>query len=148
MIFKAQITNIEFFASGLQSCSDNDFKKLLKMKEGDYIEVETWKERNINFHKKYFALMNCTINHLPESFDVEFKSLDNLRKYVTICTGRFDLLPSLKGQPIPVAHSISFKNMDEAEFSDLYSDSLNVILKHFLKDISKEDFENDILNFL
>jgi len=128
----AKIKERQYFLSGIETEGDN-FKKSLKLIEGDNIQIEVWKERNINFHKKYFALIKCTIHHMPEAISYEFRNIDNLRKYVTILTGRFDLIPSLKGDPIPEAHSISFKSMDNEAFESLYSDSLYIILKHFFK---------------
>lgn len=148
MEFKVQITSIEYFLSGIKVINDRDYKKLCKLNENEFLDIKTWKERNILFHKKYFALMNASIYHLPEYIDQEFHNIDNFRKYVTILTGRFNLIPSLKGESIPEAHSIKFDKIDDEEFKSLYSDSINVILKYFLKDISKEDFENDILNFI
>jgi hypothetical protein len=147
MKLKTQITNLQYFLSGQKVVSDKDFVKSLKLKNGDYLEIETWKERNVGFHRKYFALINCTINHLPENMTDEFRNIDNLRRYVTILTGRFDLVPSLKGDPIPQAHSISFRTMDNEAFEHLYKESLHIILKHFLKGMDVKDFENDILNF-
>lgn len=132
----------------IEAVSDSDYTKILKLKDGDVLEVKTWSQRNYSFLRKYFALMNTSIHHLPESFDQEFHNLDNFRKYVTILTGRYKLIPSLKGEPIPEADSISFDKMDQEEFNKLYSDSLNVILKYFLKGISQEEFEKDIMNFL
>ena len=40
--------------------------KSLKVKDGEMVKIEHWKERNVGFHRKYFALLNCTIYHLPE----------------------------------------------------------------------------------
>jgi len=147
---KLQIKNLEFFMTGISAINDDNFKKLLKLDEGDYCEIETWKERNIDFHRKYFALLNCTINHLPENLMVDFGHIDKIRKYIMILIGEFDVIPTLKedSNPIPQARSISFKSMDNNKFSEIYSKSLDVILKHFLKDISMEDFERDILNFI
>lgn len=148
MNFKAQIKNVESFRGSIQTLIESDYKKLFKLENNDYIHIETWKERNVQFLRKYFALMKCVIYHLPESVADEFHNIDNIRRYITINTGRYDLIPSLTGEPIPQAKSISFKNMDEDEFNSLYQDSLNIILKYFLKDISLEDFELDIQNFL
>ena len=147
MNIKFKIINLEYFSQGVEFITDEDYKKSFKLKEGDNINCETWKERNIQFLRKYFALINCTLYHLPESIDEEFKNIDNLRKYITIASGRYKLIPSLKGDPIPEAQSISFKNMDEEEFQNLYNDTLNVIMKYFLKHIKLVDFEMDIMNF-
>lgn len=128
--------------------TDDDFKKSQKVDFGGVVEVEVWKQRNVQLHRKYFAFLNCTLYHMPESVPDEFRNIDNLRRYITINTGRYDLVPSLKGKPIPQAKSISFKNMDDEDFKKLYSDSIDFVLKYFLKGISLEEFKNDILNFI
>ena len=63
---------MEFFAKyykdkSIEPVSDSDFRKILKLKDGDIFKGEKWRDRNVMFHRKYFALLNCTINHLPES---------------------------------------------------------------------------------
>ena len=129
--------------------SNDDYRKSLKVKDGDYVMIDTWKERNIRFHRKYFALLNCAINHLPEDSDYDrYRNVDTLRKEIMLQNGRYKIYETLGGKTTYEADSISFKSMDEEKFSEVYNEAVDTILKYFLKHISKEDFENDILNFL
>jgi hypothetical protein len=148
MDFKAQISDLEAFKGSLSSMTDSGFKRLSKLSQNDFVEIKTWKERDVLMLRKYFALIKCTIYHLPESFDVEFSNIDNLRKYLMILIGEYYMIPSLKGGYIPQAKSIAFQNMDEEEFKRIYNATLDCILKHFLKDIDQVDFELDILRFI
>lgn len=129
--------------------SDDDFRKSLRVKDGDYLMVETWKERNVKFLRKYFALLNCTINHLPENIDFDrYRNVDSLRKEIMIQNGRFKIMTTLGGKAWYEPDSINFKSMDEEKFEQVYKEAIDTILKYFIKHISREDFENDILNFI
>lgn len=137
-------------ANGKQEpVTDEDFKKSLKIKEGDFLTVETWKERNVEFHKKYFALLKCAINIFPEdeAFD-PYRNLDSLRKEIMLQNNRFDTHETLGGKKSYIPHSISFRSMDNEKFEEIYSEALDTLLKHFLKFVSREDFEQHIMDFL
>jgi len=127
---------------------EDDFKKFLKLKPGDRGTFETWKERNVNFHRKYFALLKHCIYHMPEdeNFD-RFRNIESLRREIMLQNGRFDIHTTLGNKIHYVIHSISFKSMDNEEFEKVYAEALNTILKRFLKNISQEDFESDLIGF-
>lgn len=120
----------------------------LKIKKGETVQIEYWKERNVKFHRKYFALLNCAIYHLPEDsrFD-QYRDIDYFRKYLLICIGKCDIIVGLTGKENYLPKSISFKTMDETEFKEVYNQTLNMIMKYFLNHIKQKEFENDILNF-
>jgi len=133
----------------LTPMSEKDQINFNKLKPGDHIQIEKWKERNIRFHKKFFALLNCTIYHMPEheEFD-KYRNIEYFRKYLMIIIGHCDVIIGITGKENYVPKSINFKTLDDDKFSDIYSKALNAILKYFLKGISQADFEADILNFL
>jgi len=141
----ARIKNAEGFIKELEALGYDEHKKLFKFKDNDYLEIITWKERDIVKHRKYFALMNCTLYHLPEN--TFLSDLTVLRKTVQICIGNCDIAFNMKGEKQLQARSISFKGMDQVEFDELYTKSLNYIVSVPLKNISYKDFERDILNF-
>jgi hypothetical protein len=125
------------------------FKKSLRLKEGDHIKIETWKERNVLFHRKYFAFLNTVIFFLPEEelYD-KLRNIDYLRYEIMLLIGEVDVHVSMEGTQNLTPRSISFKSMDNNRFEDVYTKSIDAALKYFLKDISKEDFEKHIINFL
>ena len=141
----AKIKNINIFRNSLEVIGFDEFKKLYKLSEDDYIEIITWKERDVRKHRKYFALMNCCLYHLPQ--DSDYTSLDVLRKTIQICIGNCDIAFDMEGNKQLQANSISFKNMDQVAFDNLYNKSLNYIVKVVLKDIDYQNFIDDILNF-
>jgi hypothetical protein len=133
----------------IEPLTSEDFRKSLRFKDGDFIRIETWKERSVNFHRKYFALLNCAVNHLPDEERFEqYRDVNYLRKYTLIMIGKCEVIIGLTGRENYIPKSISFQKMDNAEFEEVYSKTLIVLLKYFLAHLSLEDFENDILNFL
>lgn len=140
-----KIIDIDKFIESVDAVGFDEYKKLFKLKIGDFLESATWKKRDAIKHRKYFALMNCALNHLPE--DTYLSSLDSLRKSVQICIGNCDVAYGMDGEKQLQALSISFKSMDQVAFDELYTKSLNHISKVLLPHISYEDFVNDILNF-
>ncbi len=140
-----KIIDVDKFIESVETVGFDERKKLFKLKIGDILESLTWKKRDAVKHRKYFALMNCTLTHLPD--DTYLSSLDSLRKSVQICIGNCDVAYNMNGEKQLQANSISFKGMDQDGFDELYKKSLNHISKVLLSHISYEDFVNDILNF-
>ena len=129
--------------------TDEDFKNWLKLKDGDYCEIETWKERNVTNHRRFFALLNRTIYLLPEEPEYDkLRNIDYLRKELMILIGQVDTHITMKGELILIPKSISFKSMDDVEFNRIYHLCTEKIVRTFLKDISLEDFEVYILKFI
>ena len=93
-------------------------------------------------------MLSCTINHLPEIPDWDkFRDIDNLRREVLMKAGFYITHITTKGVKMYFPESMAFDSMDEEKFQKVYNGCLNVISKQFLAHISREDFENDILNF-
>jgi len=135
--------------NALSHKTDEDFKNWLKLKDGDYCEIETWKERNVTNHRRFFALLNRTIYLLPEEpeFD-KLRNIDYLRKEILILIGEVDVHISMDGTMYMQPKSISFRSMDDVEFNRIYHLCTGKIVNTFLKYISLEDFETYILKFI
>jgi len=119
---------------------DSDYDKAKKIKVNEPYEFEYKLPRNYRFHKKYFALLNLVYNNQ----DV-YTNIEDLREDLTIEAGYFRLTENIKGQTVKRAKSISFAQMDDAEFSDLYNSVVNVVI-NWLK-ISKEEIAENIEQF-
>jgi len=145
MDFLAKITGQNHF----EPLGAEAFKKSLKLKPDDYIRLETWKERNIQFHRKYFAFLNTIIYFLPEDEKYDrFRNIDYLREELMIMIGSVDIHITMDGEQILRPKSISFRSMDNEAFEKVYSLSVDAALKYFLHHLNKEDFERQILSFI
>lgn len=138
-------------ASGLQPLYDDDYEEKRKLKIGETYKAKITKARNVRFHKKYFALLNVAWEFIPEAEQEDHfnNNVENFRKSVLISAGHCDRiwLPDYEVW----AHSpksISFSKVDELEFTEIYNNTLNVILLKYLEGISREEIENEITPFL
>lgn len=136
-------------AEGLKPCYDNDYDQKKKLRIGHIYTAEIKKARNIQFHRKYFALINCAWEYQNEKVEEHFKgSKNSFRKTVEIAAGYYDPIYSIERKEwIESPKSIAFDKMDEAEFAELYDRVRDVLLKVFLKHISEEEFINNLSNF-
>jgi hypothetical protein len=132
---------------GLKPLYDADLHEKKKLKLGEDYEVEIKKARNIKFHKLYFALIKLAWLNLPEKYDELYPTPENLRKSLQIMAGFTNIYYLLDGTQIIESQSISFENMDDIEFKEVYNKVLDVILKHIIL-VSEDQINEEILNFL
>jgi len=107
-----------------------------RWKVGDTIEISVSMPRNIRLHRKAFALLNLLYPH------TEYPSLDALRQAMTIGAGYVEMVVNpLTGEVCYIPKSWSFREMDDAEFGDLYNALVNVALR-LVPGSSRTDWEN------
>jgi len=132
-----------------KNTAEKDYAKFLKIKPGNIGRFTSWKERNILFHRKFFALIQYAIYHLPEDdFYDKWRNEKSMRTEIMFQNGRFDIHETIGGKKSYVPRSISFKSMDNEEFEKIYKEAFDTIMKHFLKGISLEEFQNGLAGFL
>lgn len=105
-----------------------------KIKPGEVVHADFKKARNGAFHRKFFALLNLAFEYwAPGEVDCKYgcpeKNFDRFRKDCIILAGFYEPVIRLDGTTRIEAKSISFSKMDDHEFSELYNNVLNVILK-------------------
>jgi len=70
------------------------------------------------------------------------------RKTVEISAGHCEMVYSISRKEwIETPKSISFESMDELAFQDLYDKVKDVLFSVFLKNISEEEFMQNLVNF-
>jgi len=97
-------------------------------------------KRNPGNHKRFFAFVN-------QSFDMqdEFDNTEIWRKYITMKAGFFDEVVTAKGvQYWP--KSISWDELDEIEFRDLFSRVTNAFIRYYGQGLNEIQI-NSILEF-
>lgn len=136
-------------SSGLKPMYDEDFDEKKKLKIGEVYEATIKRPRNLSFHKKYFALINCAWEYQNERAVEHFhNSVESFRKTIEVATGWCEPVYSIERKEWnEVPKSIAFDKMDEDEFTELYERVKDVLFKYFLKNISVEEFEKNLINF-
>jgi hypothetical protein len=134
--------------TGLVPLYDTDFEEAKKLKNGTIYKAKIVQPRNIDLHRKYFALINCAWEYLNEAQQQHYANRENFRKTVEIAAGHFETCYSLERKEwLQVPKSISFSSMKEFEFRDLYTAVKDVIFSVFLRHVSFEDFEKELIHF-
>lgn len=118
----------------------SDLEEKKKLKLGELYTAEIRRERNYQFLKKFMAL--CKLG-CENSKNVDMPH-DTYRKYVTMKAGYFKTYKTPKGILVE-PESISFANMDEDKFGEVYNKVLSVVIED--TQATKEDIEHELINF-
>jgi hypothetical protein len=134
---------------GLKPCYDEDYDNKKKLKLGQIYKAKITIARNIDFHRKYFALINCAWAYQNEKTTAYFKNdINSFRKTIEVAAGHCDTLFNLRLKEwVDVPKSIAFDKMDELEFRELYDRVKDIIFSMFIKNVSEEEFMNNLINF-
>ena len=135
---------------GLKPLTDDDYDEKKKLKIGEIYEVTIKKPRNLAFFRKYWALLKCAWEYLDERQQEFFKNnIEVFRKSLEITAGWCEPLFDLETQKwVHAPKSISFEKMNESEFNTLYNNVRDILFKVIIPNISKEEFERNLVNFL
>ena len=133
---------------GLVPMGDDDYEAKKKLKLGQTYSVEVKVVRNVDFHRKYFALIAYAWEFLTEQEIANFKTKENFRKYLEIAAGHCDVLyhPRLQ-EFVEIPRSISFSSMGNASFSDLYQRVKDVIFSIIGNRVTQDEFERLLIDF-
>lgn len=137
-------------ANGLKPAFDEDYESYSKLKNGDSFTVEIRKQRNPQFHRLYFSLINCAYAYQNEKrCELLFSnSIDKFRKTVEVSAGHCETIYSQKLECfVDVPKSIAFNKMDEFEFRELYERIKDVLFKSYLNHISEDEFNRNLINY-
>lgn len=133
---------------GLVPLGDDDYEEKKKLRLGETYSVEVKVARNVDFHRKYFALISYAWEFLNERESETFKTKEGFRKYLEISAGHCDVIyhPRLQ-EFVEIPKSISFGKMDNSEFSDLYGRVKDVIFSIIGSRVTQEEFERILIDF-
>lgn len=122
-------------AAGYLAPGDEEaVERLKKIKAGSLVHAEVRVPRNYQFLKKYFCLINVTFDYWEPPI-TEYKGIqaakdkDRFREDITVMAGYYDVVVNIKGETRVKAKSISFAEMDEVAFGQLYSAVFDVCWK-------------------
>ncbi len=130
--------------------ADADGKEWMeKLRYGVRVIANVVVPRNPKFNRKFFAMLHVAYdNHdwpvVSYTGGETSCSFDRFRKDVTIQAGFYAVTCNTRGVVRKEAQSISFAKMDEAEFGQLYSAVLDVILAEFLTGWTSGDMDHAV----
>jgi hypothetical protein len=146
------ILNLRKVGGGLVGATEADIEYINKLKHNQVLSADFKKKRNSAFFRKWWALIDFAYEHwepdLPDHKLNPEKTFDRFRKDLTILAGYYTAEYRINGDVRIEAKSISFAKMEEEEFEQLYSNTINAILKHILKNYTYADLDNVVNELL
>lgn len=126
---------------------DHDEKK--KLKKGEIYRASISVFRNYEFHKKYFALINCSWEYLTEAQQEFYRNnKEYFRKSLEVSAGYCEVIYNHRLKSfVDIPKSVAFDKMGESEFQDLYRDVKHVVCNIVLRHITIEEFEQGLASF-
>lgn len=94
-----------------------------RYKLGEEYRADIVKPRNYKFHKLCFALLNLTFDNQEQYEPTQFNLF---RKMVAIEAGHVEYVTSPDGEIFPQAKSLSYDEMDDIEFEQLFPKMMDV----------------------
>lgn len=115
------------------------WSKIMRLEPGELLQVEAVIPRNPKYHRKFFALLQVGFDAWDAGRKRKTykgrevtKNFERFREDVTILAGYYEQTFDLRGKMRLQAKSISFAKMEDAEFEQLYSSVVDVLLVHVL----------------
>lgn len=133
---------------------DSASEFIRKCKTGELLHSDYKRVRNYKFHRKYFALVKFAFDQWEPKGELQYKgmpvlkNLKRFRKDVAILCGFFETTVNIRGEVRLEARSISFAQMDEIEFEELYQATITVVMERVLRNYTRKDIEDVIENLL
>jgi len=127
---------------------DSDAEAVKHIPIGESVKAKFVKSRNVRHHRKFFAMLQMVTDNMPETMPNQYQNTDLLLDEIKFQLGYFEMHHTLGGKDYYKVKSISFGKMDQVQFDGFYNRAVDVILKWFLKDITKEQFDKEVLEFL
>ena len=123
--------------------TDDDEKKASKIGAGEIIKVTCTNQRNVRFHRKFFALIKIAWDNLPEKFDGYFGTPEDLRRELIILAGFYKEHKDFYGNVIKTPESMAFDKMDQEKFEQLYDKVLDLVCR--LIGVERNDIVEQII---
>ena len=134
---------------GLVPAFDEDHEKLKRIKSGQAMKVKVTRQRNVDFHRKYFSLINTAWAYQQERSVEHFKhNVTLFRKTIEIAAGHCEVIYSISRKEwIETPKSIAFDKMEQHEFDELYDRVKDVLFAMFLSHVSRDEFMQNLANY-
>ena len=134
---------------GLQAYGNDDYDNLCGIPKGKVVRAKIVVPRNPKLHRKFFALIRAAWDCLTEEQRTNLRSTESFREQLLITSGFTTPIYDVNGNIFQEkARSISFANMDEAEFNDVYNRVLDTILTILtMNGISEQQFNIILQNY-
>lgn len=118
---------------------DQSSEEIVRGMAGKEVKAVLTMPRNIKHHKKYFALIGLV-------FDAQshYTDRDDMRGDIMVALGYCKRIACWDGSVRVKETSISFANMDQTKFDEVYSRTLDFVAKEIIPGVDKADLVREI----
>lgn len=126
---------------GLHPVDEAGQEAMRGLGETEIVSVEIKRPRNLQHHRKFWALM--TIVH--DNMDGErYPTVEDLVAAVKISAGLRTRIELPNGEVGFIPGSIAFHKMDQAAFGAFYDRVCDLLAKHFLPGVTSDDLKAEV----
>jgi len=111
-----------------------------KTKPGQLVTMEVKRERNLQWHKKFFALL-----HIGHDNQERYTDFEDYKFAMKVATGWCTELIRSNGELMYRPKSYAFNSMSQQDFEAVYNKTIDVTLK--IIPMEKADLEREIIAF-
>lgn len=125
----------------LTPAHQTDEEALKGLPTGQPLRVKITRMRNVQFLRKYFALLNYLYDiwEPDEANQVGEKNFSRFRSDMTILAGFYESYIRIDGSTRIEPRSISFSNMSEDDFTELYNKTIDAGVKYVAKNYTGDE---------
>lgn len=127
---------------------------LKKVKTGDLVTVEFKRARNIDHHRKYWALVSIIWDNQPHIRDeagndtLRYPTTEDLHAAIKIAAGYRTRVELPDGTLGFIPGSIAFHKMDQTEFDEFYDRVCDLVAKYFLPGVEKDALKAEVAEMI
>lgn len=116
---------------------------LRAVKPDEVVRVTITRARNVNHHRKFFALLNAVFPHQET-----YATMETFRAAIQVALGFGDAIKLPDGRTIIVPRSIAFSKLDQKGFEELYDRALTLILTRIVPGVGRADLEREVADII
>ena len=117
---------IKLPGGALSPANEETADSMKRFKNNEQMQVDVTMPRNIDFHRKAFALANKAFAHwcadgTKDQYKTHKTQFESFREQLTVLAGYYDEVYAIDGSVRLIAKSLSFGSMDQEQFEHFYS---------------------------
>ena len=125
----------------LRPVDENGEAIVQKLGQGELVEIELRRPRNLRHHRKFWALMSLVWEQLDHA---EYPNVEALVTRIKIAVGHRTRIEFSDGTVAFIPRSISFAQMDQSEFDTFFEACCDWIAAYVLPGVTREDLLQEL----
>ena len=109
-------------------------------KYGEILTAEIKKPRNIQHHRKFFAMLKIIYENQEH-----YKSVEDIRHVCLIEIGEYKIISGKDGKEYPKTKSMNFASMDQLQFNALYDKAIEWVTTVVIPGLAAKDIDEMVI---